>query len=255
MLLKSVIPFTAVAALALPASSFATEYQALKGTYVGNYQLTMNVLWPDDNGGPGTPFVLGRSMSHAYWQWDFDNNLLTWGGGRHNTIMDVTPAFQPYHLEQLANADKVAETEPNIRHESEITIPFTNHGDGTYSVDYAHKIHLVLAELVNAPIGAGELKNQTDSVFYFPRKVRVSGSTIDFFVPRGFLGGPASEAWGYTVIVTGADLEQAGPPVPGSRQRAPMMTMGVAKGMLTALRQGRPGPRIVESGELQDLGA
>ncbi len=78
---------------------------------------------------------------------------------------------------------------------------------------------------------AGELKNQTDSLYYFPGKVRVSGRTVDFFVPREFLGGPASEAWGYSVIVTGADLEQAGPPVLGSRQRAPMMTMGVAKGM------------------------
>ncbi len=78
---------------------------------------------------------------------------------------------------------------------------------------------------------AGEIKREIDALYFFPDNVRVSGRSVEFLVPASFLGGLARESWGYTVIVTGADLEQAGPPVPGSRQRAPMMTMGVAQGI------------------------
>ena len=44
-----------------------------------------------------------------------------------------------------------------------------------------------------------------DDVF-FPERIRVTGSTIRFFVPATFLGGLASPDWAYTVAVSGADL-------------------------------------------------
>ena len=78
---------------------------------------------------------------------------------------------------------------------------------------------------------AGELKKEIDSLYFFPNRVRVTGRAVEFFVPDSVLPGPASRSWAYTVVVTGADLEQAGPPLSGSRRRAPMMTMGVALGI------------------------
>ena len=45
--------------------------------------------------------------------------------------------------------------------------------------------------------------------FLFPGKIRVRGSReIEFFVPDSFLGGAASPDWGYTVLVTGCEVEQ-----------------------------------------------
>jgi hypothetical protein len=78
---------------------------------------------------------------------------------------------------------------------------------------------------------AGELKKDIDSLYFFPTRVRVTGRAVEFFVPDSFLPGPVSRSWAYTAVVTGADLEQAGPPLGGSRRRAPMMTMGVATGI------------------------
>lgn len=43
---------------------------------------------------------------------------------------------------------------------------------------------------------------------FFPTRVRVFGPTVSFFVPNGFLGGPAQASWGYAVAVTGATLER-----------------------------------------------
>jgi len=63
----------------------------------------------------------------------------------------------------------------------------------------------------------------------FPRTVRVRGRQLKFYVPREFLGAPASEDWAYTVIVTGADVEQLMRTVrPG--QAIPMMVMPIALG-------------------------
>lgn len=41
----------------------------------------------------------------------------------------------------------------------------------------------------------------------FPTRVRTVGSRIRFFVPDEFLGGPASADWGYTILVSGADVD------------------------------------------------
>ena len=50
-----------------------------------------------------------------------------------------------------------------------------------------------------------------DDEYFMPDRVRVRGREIKFFVPLEFLGEPASADWAYTVLVTGADLEQAAP--------------------------------------------
>lgn len=45
--------------------------------------------------------------------------------------------------------------------------------------------------------------------FLFPNKIRIRGNReIEFFVPDEFLGGNADPDWGYSVLVTGCDVEQ-----------------------------------------------
>jgi hypothetical protein len=43
---------------------------------------------------------------------------------------------------------------------------------------------------------------------FFPSRVAVVGSSVRFFVPSFFLGGPARDTWGYIVAVSGAELEE-----------------------------------------------
>jgi hypothetical protein len=43
---------------------------------------------------------------------------------------------------------------------------------------------------------------------YFPNRVRVLGRRLEVFVPEEFLGGVARADWAYTVVVTGARLEE-----------------------------------------------
>ncbi|MEJ2602073.1 MAG: glucodextranase DOMON-like domain-containing protein [Gammaproteobacteria bacterium] len=44
--------------------------------------------------------------------------------------------------------------------------------------------------------------------YFMPNRVRVRRRVIRFFVPEEFLGGPASRDWAYTVLITGAEVEQ-----------------------------------------------
>jgi hypothetical protein len=74
-------------------------------------------------------------------------------------------------------------------------------------------------------------EKRVDDYFFFPTKVRVAGRKVEFLVPVEFLGGVPSKSWGYTVIVTGADVEQAGSPYALVADTSPMMTMGVARGL------------------------
>jgi hypothetical protein len=67
--------------------------------------------------------------------------------------------------------------------------------------------------------------------YFFPDRIRVSGRTVEFFVPEKFLGAPAQATWGYTVIVTGADIEQLGRVGFNPTGRPKMMTMPVARGI------------------------
>jgi len=51
-----------------------------------------------------------------------------------------------------------------------------------------------------------EVEREVQRAVFFPTKVHVSGPAIRFVVPRSFLGGVASPAWGYVIAVTAADL-------------------------------------------------
>jgi hypothetical protein len=42
---------------------------------------------------------------------------------------------------------------------------------------------------------------------FFPTHVRVTGATVEFFVPDDFFGGAPRTEWGYALAVTGASLE------------------------------------------------
>jgi hypothetical protein len=72
---------------------------------------------------------------------------------------------------------------------------------------------------------------QIDEHYYFPEQVRVRGREIEFFVPDGFLGGPARADWSYTVLVTGADVQQSA--------RAPNRGIDEFSLMMLPLAQGR----------------
>lgn len=75
-------------------------------------------------------------------------------------------------------------------------------------------------------------ESRVEDLFFFPTRVRVSGRRIEFLVPEQFLGGVPSKSWGYTVLVTGADLEQTGRlNLVGKTSQPTMMTMSVARGL------------------------
>jgi hypothetical protein len=42
---------------------------------------------------------------------------------------------------------------------------------------------------------------------FFPTRVRITGATVEFFVPNDFFGGSPRPEWGYALAVTGASLE------------------------------------------------
>ncbi len=70
-----------------------------------------------------------------------------------------------------------------------------------------------------------------DERYFFPTKVRVTGHRVEFLVPDSFLGGAPAASWAYTVLVTGADIEQTGRVGSITSDRPPMMTMPVGRGM------------------------
>jgi hypothetical protein len=67
--------------------------------------------------------------------------------------------------------------------------------------------------------------------YWFPTRVRVLGREVQFYVPASFLGRAADARMGYTVIVTGAELDQVGRSSSGGRNRAVMMVMPLVRGM------------------------
>jgi len=52
-----------------------------------------------------------------------------------------------------------------------------------------------------------EVERQLEERVFFPTRMRVTGATVEFFVPGAFLGGVARPEWGYAAAVTGAVLE------------------------------------------------
>lgn len=67
--------------------------------------------------------------------------------------------------------------------------------------------------------------------YWFATRVRVLGREVQFYVPAGFLGRAADDAMGYTVLVTGADVDQVGRSFAGGRERPGMMVIPVARGL------------------------
>jgi len=80
----------------------------------------------------------------------------------------------------------------------------------------------------------GRSEKRVDDLYFFPTRVRVNGRRVEFQVPEEFLGGLPKESWAYTVLVTGANIQQAGSPINTSSNRTAMMTMGVARGITTS---------------------
>lgn len=52
-----------------------------------------------------------------------------------------------------------------------------------------------------------EVERQLEERVFFPTRMRVTGATVEFFVPGAFLGGVARPEWGYAAAVTGASIE------------------------------------------------
>jgi hypothetical protein len=73
-------------------------------------------------------------------------------------------------------------------------------------------------------------ENRVGDLYFFPSKVRVSGRQIEFQVPPEFLGDTPSKTWGYTIIVSGCDIEDTGRPALFSTTST-MMTLPVARGL------------------------
>jgi hypothetical protein len=77
----------------------------------------------------------------------------------------------------------------------------------------------------------GRSEKRVNDLYFFPTRVRVSGRQVEFHVPTEFLGGVPEASWAYTVLVTGADIEQTGRPGNITPRRPTMMTMAVARGV------------------------
>jgi hypothetical protein len=55
----------------------------------------------------------------------------------------------------------------------------------------------------------GQIPDDVDARIFFPNQIRVRGNKVSFFVPEGFLGGPAKDTWSYVVAVSGANVLQS----------------------------------------------
>lgn len=154
-----------IAGALFSATTFASP---ITGTYVGQYQLTMNAH--DGAGFGGMPLnsifkgelngqqynILGRTFKHGIWVWDFDNQQVTIGGGILRTFIGLHVPFQAFNLAETEN--KRPDQSVLITDKTEVTMPFTyDEARELYRVEYAHKKYLQLqmppAIDVNYPIG------------------------------------------------------------------------------------------------------
>jgi hypothetical protein len=53
-----------------------------------------------------------------------------------------------------------------------------------------------------------QITEEFEPIIFFPNQVRVLGRRLEAFVPDGFFGGPARPEWGYTLVISGALLDQ-----------------------------------------------
>jgi hypothetical protein len=98
---------------------------------------------------------------------------------------------------------------------------------------YEAEVRAAKGRVGKSEVSAIEARSREEVARYycFPDRIRVSGRTVEFFVPESFLGAPPQASWGYTLIVTGADIEQLGRVGFNPTDRPKMMTMPVARGM------------------------
>lgn len=55
---------------------------------------------------------------------------------------------------------------------------------------------------------AAAVSRDMDARYFFPTRIRVTGSKVQFFVPSSFLGGSAKKDWGYVIALSGAELNE-----------------------------------------------
>jgi hypothetical protein len=75
-----------------------------------------------------------------------------------------------------------------------------------------------------------EIEQQLTRQFFFPRQISVRGREIRFFVPDSFLGGAANEDWGYSVFITGCEVEQLSKVVEVTPGEFNLMVIPAARG-------------------------
>ena len=98
---------------------------------------------------------------------------------------------------------------------------------------YENELRARQGRVSKSEIEAIQARSQAEVAehYVFPDAIRVRGRKLEFFVPAADLGGQASANWAYTVLVTGADIEQLGRVDFNPTQRPRMMTMPVMRGM------------------------
>ncbi|MCP4325148.1 MAG: hypothetical protein GY787_25545 [Alteromonadales bacterium] len=176
-------------ALAVAQSLHSSESTpTLSGKYFGKFTLTMNShqlaypnLFTELDG--VTYMKLGQSVTPSYWQWDFDKNEVIFGTGTVVALGQVHVPFQAFNQDDIENKRK--DQEHIVNGISEITAPFTDNGDGTYTLDYAQKMYL---DIQQYPIGNG---SATFSIIANDDQLTIK--TIDFEAPEVELNGEAGK--------------------------------------------------------------
>jgi hypothetical protein len=75
-----------------------------------------------------------------------------------------------------------------------------------------------------------DIDREISESFFFPSQISVRGREIRFFVPDSFLGGPARKEWGYSVLVTGCEVEQLSKVVDLTPGQFSLMVIPAARG-------------------------
>ena len=119
---------------------------------------------------------------------------------------------------------------------------------------YETELQATQGRVGKADVEAIQARSQAEvAEFYvFPDQIRVRGRRLEFFVPAADLGGQASPEWGYTVLVTGADIEQLGRVGFNPTNRPKLMTMPVARGIKYDAF-GLPGDADINQAPVVDL--
>jgi hypothetical protein len=98
---------------------------------------------------------------------------------------------------------------------------------------YEAELRATQGRVGKADVEAIQARSQSEvaDFYLFPNQIRVRGRRLEFFVSASDLGGQASPEWAYTVLVTGADIEQLGRVGFNPTNRPKLMTMPVTRGI------------------------